>query len=78
MVYFPGHRLLDTSDLFAPNGGGTWFTPQYLHEAIGAIQRYGISPLTIFGMHYGATPYATIVNVVENWRGQERAAAYSP
>lgn len=78
MVYFPGHRLLYTSDLFAPNGGGTWFTPQYLHEAIGAIQRYGISPLTIFGMHYGATPYATIVNVVENWRGQERAAAYSP
>lgn len=68
MVYFPEHRLLYTSDLFAPNTGpDDWFTPQYLHEAIGAIDRYGLQPVTIFGMHYDATPYQTIVDVVKKW-----------
>jgi hypothetical protein len=64
MVYFPERRLLYTSDLFAPNGNGAWFTPQYLHEAIGAIEREHLDPLTIFGMHYDPTPYQTIVDAV--------------
>ncbi|MBV8435309.1 MAG: hypothetical protein JO029_13610 [Candidatus Eremiobacteraeota bacterium] len=68
MVYLPNRRLLYTSDLFAPDdvaGDGTvksWFTPEYLDEAIGAIERERLSPETIWGMHYGPLPYQTIVD----------------
>jgi hypothetical protein len=37
--------------------------PQYLREAIGAINREHLTPKTIFGMHYDATPYQTLLNV---------------
>ncbi len=56
MVYIPQRRLLYTSDLFAPDGSGGWFTPEYVHEALGAISREHIEADTIFGMHYGPTP----------------------
>jgi hypothetical protein len=70
MVYFPEHKLLYTSDLFSQDSGpDDWFTPQYLHEAIGAIQRYGLQPTTIFGMHYDPTSYQTIVDNVKKWTG---------
>jgi hypothetical protein len=75
MVYFPAKHLLYTSDLFAPAGGlSDWFTPQYLHEAIGAIERYGLAPVTIFGMHYDATPYKAIEDVVNAWTANRRAS----
>jgi glyoxylase-like metal-dependent hydrolase (beta-lactamase superfamily II) len=67
MVYFPESHVLYTSDLFAPDdvvADGTvrsWFTPQYLDEAIAAIDREKLAPQTIWGMHYGPTPYAQIV-----------------
>ena len=64
MVYLPEHSLLYTSDLFAPAGEHDWFTPQYLREAISAIEREHLSPATIFGMHYDATPYAAIVEAL--------------
>jgi len=72
MVYFPERKLLYTSDLFAPDGNGGWFTPEYLHEAIGAIEREHLAPRTTFGMHYGATPYRSIVNALQSF---EQASA---
>jgi hypothetical protein len=68
MVYFPEHHLLYTSDLFSQaDSADDWFTPQYLHEAIGAIDRYGLKPETVFGMHYDAMPYQKIVDIVNKW-----------
>jgi hypothetical protein len=70
MVFAPAPRLLYTSDLFSMDSGPTdWFTPQYLAEAIGAIDRYHLAPRTIFGMHYGPTPYQTILDIVRGTRG---------
>lgn len=63
-VWLPGRSLLYSSDLFAPHNGGGWFTPQYLDEAIAAYKRDGINPTTLWGMHYGPTPYATIVKAL--------------
>lgn len=84
MVYFPERKLLYTSDLFAPDGNGGWFTPEYLHEAIGAIEREHLIPDTIFGMHYDATPYSKIVDALRSFQsskcdrscdGQQRTAS---
>jgi len=67
MVYLPKAHLLYTSDLFAPdavNADGTartWFTPQYLDEAITAIDREKLGPVTVWGMHYGPTPYSQLL-----------------
>jgi hypothetical protein len=66
LVYLPQTHLLYTSDLFAPDDvadDGTirsWFTPQYLDEAISVVDRERLDPMTIWGMHYGPVPYATI------------------
>ncbi len=64
MVYFPVRKLLYTSDLFASDGNGGWFTPEYLREAIGAIRREHLAPETIFGMHYSATAYHSVVDAL--------------
>ncbi|HEV3154049.1 MAG TPA: MBL fold metallo-hydrolase [Candidatus Baltobacteraceae bacterium] len=60
MVYFPGHKLLYTSDLFSPDSDGSWFTPEYAHEALDAIRRERLDVQTIFGMHYGPTPFTQL------------------
>jgi len=60
MVYFPARRLLYTSDLFSGDGAGGWFTPQYLHEMIGAARREHLAVTTIWGMHYDPAPFQTI------------------
>ena len=62
MVYFPEYKLLYTSDLFQPNTDGTWFTPQYASEATDAVRRENLDVQTIFGMHYGSTPYEKLAN----------------
>ena len=76
MVYFPERKLLYMSDLVAPDGNGGSFTPEYLHEAIGAIQREHLSPQTVFGMHYGATPYSAIIDVLRSF--ERRSADLHP
>jgi hypothetical protein len=74
MIDFPRVHLLYTSDLFAPDDvapDGTirsWFTPQYLDEAISTIRRYGLQPQTIWGMHYGPVPYSSIVETLARFR----------
>ncbi|HEX8806819.1 MAG TPA: hypothetical protein VF741_07710, partial [Candidatus Aquilonibacter sp.] len=66
MVYLPERKLLYTSDLFSMDSGpDDWFTPQYLDEAVATITRYHLAPTTIFGMHYEATPYATLLDIVK-------------
>ena len=68
MVFFPQRRLLYTSDLFSlADGPHDWFTPQYLKEATSAIERYALNPVTVFGMHYDATPYSQLLNDLKAW-----------
>jgi hypothetical protein len=74
MVYLASARLLYTSDLFSLADGPTdWFTPQYLQEAAGAIARYDLHPVTIFGMHYDATPYQALTDVLRTWTSSSGA-----
>jgi hypothetical protein len=81
LVYLPQSHLLYTSDLFAPDDVAadgtirTWFTPQYLDEAISAIDREGFTPMTIWGMHYGPVPYATIKASLERFLAPSPAPA---
>jgi len=67
MVYFPEHQLLYTSDLFAPDGNGGWFTPEYLQEMLSAVAREKLKVRTIFGMHYPPTPYQSAVDYVRRF-----------
>ncbi len=67
MIWLPETGLLYTSDLFAPNGDDGWFTPEYLKEAMEAVDRYHIAPKSVWGMHYGLTPWASIVEVVTDF-----------
>ncbi len=60
IVYFPATQLLYTSDLFAPAGDAAWFTPEYLAEAVAAVEREHLAVRTVFGMHYGLTPWQDI------------------
>jgi len=62
LIYFPARRLLYTSDLFSGDGNGGWFTPQYLKEMIGAVERRHLAVETIWGMHYDPTPYQTVID----------------
>lgn len=66
MVYLPGQRLLYTSDLFAPDGHGSWFTPEYLHEMLSAVARERLYPRMIFGMHYGATSFQEVIDALNS------------
>lgn len=59
MVYIAASQLLYTSDLLAPDGNG-WFTPQYVQELLQAVQRNHLRVRTVFGMHYGATPFSAL------------------
>ncbi len=74
IVYFPEHRLLYTSDLFSEDGNGGWFTPQYLHELVGAVERERLDVRNVFGMHYDVTPYATLTAYLQTFlRGKKSA-----
>jgi len=60
MVWQPTTRALYTSDLFIYDPKQT-YTPQTLDEAVEAVRREHLDPLTAWGMHYGPTPWSTIV-----------------
>lgn len=68
MVYFPQHKLLYTSDLFAPDQGKTWFTPEYLREARNAVAREHLAVDSIFGMHYDVTPWKAVTTARDQFR----------
>jgi hypothetical protein len=68
-VWFPATGLLYTSDLFQKTPGGTWFTTQFLSEMDSVVAREHLDPVTIFGMHYGPTPWTdaqTALKVADN------------
>lgn len=67
MVYFPQYKLLYTSDLFAPDQGDTWFTPEYLLEMRHAVTREHVVVDNIFGMHYGVTPWKTVTTALDKF-----------
>ena len=60
LVYFPEYKLLYTSDLFAPDAGTTWFTPEYLLELKQTLDREHLQVDQVFGMHYDLTPMRTL------------------
>lgn len=78
MVYFPQYRLLYTSDLFAPDEGEKWFTPEYLLELRQAVAREHLAVATIFGMHYDLTPWKTAMTALESFIAPPKPAAADP
>lgn len=67
LVYFPEYKLLYTSDLFAPDTGDSWFTPEYLLELKLAVARENLDVTQVFGMHYDLTPYRTLQAALGNY-----------
>jgi hypothetical protein len=61
MVYFPEHRLLYTSDLFAPIDSTHFFTPEYLREAVDAANKNHLVVERAFGMHYAPIAWTNIL-----------------
>jgi hypothetical protein len=52
MVYFPGLKLVYTSDLFSLGRNGNLFLPQTAQEAVDAITREKLEVDRVYGMHY--------------------------
>ena len=67
LVYFPQYKLLYTSDLFAPDQGDNWFTPEYLLEVRNAVTREHLTVDNIFGMHYDMTPWKTVTTAFDHF-----------
>lgn len=59
-VWFPEHRLLYSSDLIQPGPGGDFFMPSYLADVEALVEREGLEPETVFGMHLGSTPWSEV------------------
>ena len=59
MVYFPGAKLLYTSDLFQ-RAGGEWFLPETLWEALDAARREKLDVDRSFGMHYAPVSWSDV------------------
>ena len=64
MVYFPGAKLVYTSDLFALSRTGDLFLPQTAQEAVDAITRENLSVDRIYGMHYNPMPYQQLRDAI--------------
>ncbi len=60
LIWFPESRTLYTSDLIARRADGTWFLPQAADELLSVVKREQLEPETLFGMHYGATPWSEL------------------
>jgi hypothetical protein len=56
MVYFPGLKLVYTSDLFSLSRTGDLFLPQTAQEAVDAITRENLTVDRAYGMHYSPMP----------------------
>ena len=69
LVYFPEHKLLYTSDLFAPDSGTTWFTPEYLLELKQTVEREHLDVQRVFGMHYDLTTMNTLDKALKDYLG---------
>lgn len=64
MVYFPGHKLLYTSDLLQPGQNGAFFMMEYVREAADAARRENLSVDRFFGMHMHLSPWTDVENAL--------------
>lgn len=71
-IWWPGLRLLYTSDLFTVNPDGSVFLPQYLSEARDLVERERLDVKTVFGMHYGPTAWGELVRGTTGSAGRAR------
>ena len=64
MVYFPGAKLVYTSDLFALSRAADLFLPQTAQEAVDAITRENLAVDRVYGMHYNPMPYQQLRDAI--------------
>jgi peroxiredoxin len=64
MIYFPGYKLLYTSDLIQRSRTGEFLSTEYLSEAIDAVRREDLSVENVFGMHLAKTSWGDIKEFV--------------
>jgi hypothetical protein len=67
MVYFPGAKLVYTSDLFSIAGDGSLFLPQFTLEAVDAISREKLDVGRVYGMHYDPVPLQQLHEAIETF-----------
>jgi hypothetical protein len=67
MVYFPGARLVYTSDLFSIARDGSIFLPQFAQEAVDAISREKLDVARVYGMHYDPVPLPQLHKAIETF-----------
>jgi hypothetical protein len=64
MVYFPGAKLVYTSDLFSIQSDGSLFLPEFAQEAVDAITRENLTVDRVYGMHYNPMPYQQLRDAI--------------
>jgi hypothetical protein len=60
VVFFPGTKILYSSDLFQRDNSGQFFLPQTLSEAVDVVAREHLDVNLDIGMHLDATPWEEI------------------
>jgi hypothetical protein len=69
MVYFPGQKLVYTSDLFAFRRDGSMYLPQFAKEAADAITRENLDATRIYGLHYNPIPFQQLRDAIAKFMG---------
>jgi hypothetical protein len=69
MVYFPGAKLVYTSDLFALSRDGSLYLPQMVQEAVDAITRENLTVDRVYGMHYNPIPFQQVRDALAKFSG---------
>lgn len=64
MVYFPGAKIVYTSDIFSMGRNGDLFLPQTAQEAVDAITREKLAVDSVYGMHYNPMPLQQLRDAV--------------
>jgi hypothetical protein len=67
MVYFPGAKVVYTSDLFALSRNGDLYLPQTAQEAVDAITRENLAVDRAYGMHYNPMPYQQLLDALTKY-----------
>jgi hypothetical protein len=64
VVYFPGQKVLYSSDAFQRGRSGEFFLPQTLSEIVDVARREKLEVMTDVGMHIGPTSWKEIEDAV--------------
>ena len=67
LVYFPGAKLIYTSDLFSFGRNGALFLPQTAQEAAEVIAREKLEADRVYGMHYNPLPIQQLRNAIAKY-----------